>query len=111
MPKLARLKCSTAAKAGANSASLRHSRMPIPPPPAVLFSITGYPMRSAASTASPADASRSVPGSSGTPFAAAISRAVCFKPKARICSGVGPMNTTPRAAHASAKAAFSLRNP
>ena len=36
-----------------------------------------------------------VPGSSGTRFSAASSRAVCFSPNARICSGVGPMKTMP----------------
>ena len=47
----------------------------------------------------------------GTPFSAAISRAVCFSPKARIWSGVGPMKTMPAAAQASANSAFSLRKP
>ena len=33
----------------------------------------------------------------------AIARAVCFKPNTRICSGVGPMNTTPLSAQTSRK--------
>jgi len=56
-------------------------------------------------------ASNSVPGSSGTPFPAAMARAVCLSPKARICPGVGPMKAIPACSQASAKAAFSLRNP
>jgi hypothetical protein len=38
-------------------------------------------------------------------------RALCFRPKARILSGVGPMKAMPAAAHASAKSAFSARKP
>ena len=45
------------------------------------------------------------------PLDEAISRAVCFRPKRRICSGVGPMKTMPACAQASANAAFSLRKP
>ena len=56
-------------------------------------------------------ASNPVPGSNSTPFSAAIRRATCFKPKSRICSAVGPMNTIPCARQASANSAFSLRNP
>ncbi len=85
--------------------------MPMPPPPAVLFSITGKPMRAAELRASSALASSPLPGSSGTPCTSAISRDVCFKPNERICSGVGPMNATPARSHASANSAFSERKP
>ena len=63
------------------------SCMPMPPPPAVLLSITGIAdalaprLRAAA-----ASTSRSLPGSSGTPARAASARAVCFRPKSRICA-------------------------
>ncbi len=57
------------------------------------------PRRSASSTS----ASTPVPGSSGTPLALAISRAVCLRPKARRCSGRGPMKAMPAAASRSAK--------
>ena len=55
--------------------------------------------------------SRPLPGSKGTPFCCASSRAVCLRPKARICSGVGPMKAMPSASHCSAKPGFSDRNP
>ena len=56
----------------------------MPPPPAVLFKITGKPMRSACSFASLELARRPVPGKSDTPSSVAIERAPCFVPKPRI---------------------------
>jgi len=50
-------------------------------------------------------------GASGTPCPAASARALCFNPKVRMFSGVGPMNTIPAAAHASANSVFSARKP
>ena len=85
--------------------------MPIPPPPAVLFSITGKPISRAAATASPASDSSGLPGASGTPARRATSRATCFRPKVRICPGVGPMKRAPPASTRSANSAFSLKKP
>ena len=49
----------------------------------------------AVASASSAVSSSPLPGSSDTSFSAASRRAVCFKPKARICAGVGPTNFKP----------------
>src|ERR1700722_15492583 len=51
------------------------------------------------------------PGRTGRPAAIACSRAASLSPAASSVSGVGPMNTTPAAAHARASRAFSDRNP
>ena len=67
----------------------------MPPPPAVLFSITGKPIRAASASASSMESSNPEPGNSGTPLFAAISRALCFRPKASRCSGRGPMKAMP----------------
>ena len=47
----------------------------------------------------------------GAPAAIASCRAAVFDPIWRIAAAGGPMNTIPAAAQASAKSAFSLRNP
>ena len=65
----------------------------------------------AASSADGRSGSRSVPGSSGSPARCASARAVCLRPKSRICATVGPMNARPARSQASAKSAFSERNP
>jgi hypothetical protein len=85
--------------------------MPMPPPPAVLFNITGYPMMAALSSAKSRSGSRSVPGSRGTIAFCASALAVCLRPNSRIWPGVGPMKVIPAAAQASANPAFSLTKP
>ena len=52
-----------------------------------------------------------VPGTVGTPAAAAKRRAATLSPIAASTSGGGPMNTSPAASHSRAKAALSERNP
>ncbi len=47
----------------------------------------------------------------GRPPPPRAARASCFKPKRRICSGVGPMKASPCRSHAAAKSAFSLSRP
>jgi hypothetical protein len=46
-----------------------------------------------------------------TPAFSITARAAVFSPMARMTAGEGPMKTSPAAAHASAKAAFSARKP
>ena len=46
-----------------------------------------------------------------TPQRVARSRAVCLRPKSRICAGVGPRKTSPACSQSSTKAAFSDRKP
>ena len=63
-----------------------HCCMPMPPPPAVLLSITGKPIRRASRSAPSRSASRPLPGSSGSALAAASARAVCLRPNcAHLC--------------------------
>jgi hypothetical protein len=52
-----------------------------------------------------------VPGTVGTPAARMVWRASVFRPSARMVCGRGPTNTSPAAAQAAAKSAFSARNP
>ena len=85
--------------------------MPMPPPPVVLFTITGQPIASAARRASSGAPSGGEPGSSGTPAARASSRAASLRPKARICSGEGPQKRIPASSTAAANSGSSLRNP
>ena len=85
--------------------------MPMPPPPALLFSITGKPIRSASRSAAAASRTMPLPGANGTPADAAKARAVCFSPNSRKCRGCGPMNAIPAAASRSANSARSDRNP
>ena len=87
-------------------------RMPLPPPPAAALMITGYPIASAMRAASSASAMASVvPGAIGTPASSMMARAAVLSPIARMASGGGPMKTMPARAQASAKSAFSERNP
>ena len=82
----------------------RHSRMPMPPPPAVLLSITGIADALGAARGRLVDVGQQAgAGQQRHAVPARAARAVCFRPKSRICSGVGPMKTMPAAAQASAK--------
>ncbi len=85
--------------------------MPMPPPPATLFTRSGKPTAPAAPTAASTSTNGGVPGGRGTPAVAAAARASSFAPKRRICAGVGPMNTSPAASIAAAASASSARNP
>src|ERR1043166_3842852 len=61
--------------------------MPLPPPPAAAFSITGNPYFCAVSLASASDGSGStVPGTIGTPASTAARRALVFDPITSIAS-------------------------
>ena len=55
--------------------------------------------------------SAGVPGTTGTPARAMISRAVTLSPIASIASGLGPMKTIPASRQARANAGFSARKP
>ncbi len=52
-----------------------------------------------------------VPGTTGTPAATAARRPATLSPRLRIISPVGPMKAMPAFSQASAKSAFSARNP
>ncbi len=52
-----------------------------------------------------------VAGITGTPADVARSRAVTLLPSRRMISGVGPMNSRPTSAQASANVGFSDRKP
>ena len=72
----------------------------------------GQPYCSPSSTTRAASSMRSVvPGTIGTPAAAIRRRAPIFEPIASIASGGGPIQTSPAAATARAKSAFSARKP
>ena len=86
--------------------------MPLPPPPMAALIMTGYPTASATRAASASSMTgASVPGTTGTPSRMAVRRAATLSPMARMAAGGGPMKTSPAAAQASAKAAFSARKP
>src|SRR5690606_32076125 len=87
-------------------------RMPLPPPPCAALIISGNPIRAPSRASTSADWSSPVyPGTTGTPAAAIRSLAPALLPMRRIDAADGPMNTSPAAATASAKSAFSDRNP
>ena len=89
-----------ASSASSSSSAERTTRIPRPPPPAAAFTSSGNP-RLAGSPSS----STGTPASRATRFAASLS------PPARSASGDGPTKTRPAASTASAKSAFSERNP
>jgi hypothetical protein len=86
--------------------------MPLPPPPPAALSISGYPMRFAASRAAATSPGASaVPSTIGTPASRAIFRARVFSPRRRCTLAGGPTNVRPALVTASAKSAFSDRKP
>ncbi len=86
--------------------------MPRPPPPALAFTMIGYPCCRAKTRASSSwTIGSAVPGTTGTPAAVAALRPATLSPSRRCISAVGPTNTMPARSHASAKSAFSERNP
>ncbi len=110
--KLERASLLAARKPSRVSASLRAMRMPLPPPPAEALIITGYPKSRAMRMAASASGMMSRwPGTVETPAARASFFDSILSPIAAIARVSGPMNWMPARASASAKAAFSERNP
>ena len=93
--------------------SVRTTRMPRPPPPAVAFTITGKPqrVRKLRAPSSSLSTGPSVPGSSGRPAFFIARRARALSPISRITLGSGPMNLMWHASQTSARYADSERNP
>ena len=72
-------------------------RMPRPPPPAAALIITGKPIFSASANAASGESRRPrLPGTVGTPAAAAASRAATLSPIRRMDCAVGPTKTVRR---------------
>ena len=87
-------------------------RMPRPPPPALAFTMTGYPICSATTRASSTVSTRpSLPGMRGTPASSMVALAWALLPILRMISALGPMKVMPQARQTSTKWAFSLRKP
>ncbi len=98
--------------ASISSASLPAIFIPIPPPPAAAFTMTGYPISCAPSTARDVSSMPSdMPGMTGTPAFSMVLRAVILLPAALIEALDGPMKTIPAFSHSLAKAIFSDKNP
>ncbi|KJL33838.1 hypothetical protein RL72_00088 [Microbacterium azadirachtae] len=73
---------------------------------------SGYPIPGAAAASSASvSPGLAMPGTVGTPRSVTASLAVILSPIVRMASAVGPMKTMPACSQASAKAAFSARNP
>ena len=85
--------------------------MPLPPPPERALSMTGYPMREAASNASSTDSRVSVPGMVLSPASFAICLILDLSLSLSISSAEGPMNAIPFFLQSVAKSAFSERKP
>ena len=95
-----------------NSSGLCTIRIPFPPPPALALIIIGNPISEANSFArSTSVTSPSEPGTRGTSKSATAAFALSLSPMIRMACGRGPTNIIPACSTASAKAAFSLRNP
>ena len=87
-------------------------RIPLPPPPAVAFIMTGNPISLAMFSALVRSFKMpSLPGIIGIPASFAAFLAAALSPILRITSPDGPMNEIPAASTASAKSAFSARKP
>ena len=115
-PKAAPASDRAARIAEGSSAALLTTRMPLPPPPATAFTMTGNPICARRDRRSPhrarrRRAARRCPGTTGTPAAIAARRAAVLLPISAIASGVGPMNVSPASRHAAAKSSFSDRKP
>ena len=94
------------------SSSFQTTRIPLPPPPAVAFKITGYPISLAKVFASSTLSNKPLPpGTTGTPALIMVSLAVILSPILLIISGVGPINLIPWSAQICANLAFSAKNP
>ena len=94
------------------SLSSHTRRIPLPPPPAVAFIITGYPISLAASLACSASLNNpSTPGTTGTPAAIMVAFAVILSPMEFIISGVGPINLIPWSVQILANLLFSAKKP
>ena len=85
--------------------------MPLPPPPALALIRRGKPISSARAAKVSGSSSSLAEGVSGTPASATKRRDSILSPISRIASGVGPIHLIPAASTASAKGAFSARNP
>ncbi len=86
--------------------------IPIPPPPADAFTMTGYPISSASSmTDSGSSIPAEIPGMIGTPAFAIIFLAVILLPTVSMDLPDGPMKTTPIFSHSLANSGFSARKP
>ena len=80
-------------QAASISSSFQTIRIPLPPPPAVAFMITGYTIFLACFLASSRSFSKPTePGTHGTPAAIIVALAVALSPIAAICSGKAPIN-------------------
>ena len=95
----------------ASSRGERTIRMPLPPPPADGLSSTGYPMRSASSSACASSPMSPEPGIVGRPWAPSRRRVSSFEANRSRTSAGGPMNVRSWARTASANASSSLRKP
>jgi hypothetical protein len=95
-----------------SSPSSRTSRMPLPPPPAVAFIITGKPISFATrKTSSSDEIASTVPGTTGTPAACTVFRASVLDPIVRIAYAEGPISLIFSFSQRSAKTGFSARKP
>ena len=86
--------------------------MPLPPPPAEAFIMTGrpiFPMISSASFSS--DILSGVPGTTGTPVLIIMDLAVILSPMDVIASGEGPIKIIPASVTFLENSAFSERKP
>ena len=88
------------------------TRIPLPPPPAAAFNMTGKPILQASSLAISTDVRSWLLSSiTGTPTSIAIFFAATLSPSIAIASGVGPINFIPSSRHFCANSTFSDKNP
>ena len=81
--------------------------------PAEAFTMSGKPTASAAARTASASSGceSSAPGTSGTPEASTVRRALSLSPMARIALAGGPTKAMPSASSAATRSAFSARKP
>ena len=78
----------------------RDGRIPLPPPPAAAFTNTGKPISRAAALISASVWPGVVPGTTGTPAAITVARAMSLSPMMPMARAGGPTKTMPASAQA-----------
>ena len=95
-----------------NSSAEATTRIPLPPPPAEAFTITGYPISAAAANASSvSETAPLVPGTHDTPDPSAKALDSILSPITLMACTSGPINARPAFCTASTNSAFSDKNP
>ena len=111
-PKAALLSALADFQAFSRSSSFQTALIPLPPPPALALSITGYPVFLATFThVLKSGMIPSLPGTQGTPASIIVVLAIALSPIRLIMSSEAPINLILCSSHNLENLAFSERKP